>query len=60
MQPDLSAPPTKDRSLKLMLLGLMIMLFGAALAADPNSSLMGIEYLIMIVGFIVGLVGYAR
>ena len=60
MQPDSSAPETQDRSLKLMLLGLMIMLFGAALAADPNSSLMGIEYLIMIGGFVIGLVGYSR
>jgi len=43
---------------KLMLLGIHISLIGGIVAIDPNSELMGFEYLLVIIGFIVSLFGF--
>ena len=48
------------QSLKLMLLGLMIMLLGLALVADPASTLGGFEYLLMLVGLGIGVFAYRQ
>lgn len=48
------------QSLKLMLLGLMVMLLGFAIVADPSSTLNGFEYLLMLVGFGIGLFAYKK
>jgi len=45
---------------KMMLLGINITLIGGIIAVDPNSNLAGIEYLIVLVGLLVSLVGLKR
>lgn len=45
---------------KLMLLGIHITLIGGIVAVDPNSDLIGFEYLIIIVGFIFSIFGLAN
>lgn len=47
-------------SLKIMLLGISIILFGGIIAVDPNSNLGGIEYLIVLLGLIISVVGFAK
>lgn len=47
-------------SLKIMLLGISIILFGGILAVDPNSNLGGMEYLIALLGLIISVVGFAK
>lgn len=42
---------------KLMLLGIHISLIGGIIAIDPESNLMGFEYLFIIIGLIVSLFG---
>lgn len=46
--------------LKIMLLGISIMLFGGIIAVDPNSELGGIEYLIVLSGLLISLVGFVK
>ena len=48
------------QSLKLMILGLMVMLLGLAVVVDPASDLGGFEYLLMLVGFGIGLFAYQK
>ncbi|MDP4146898.1 MAG: hypothetical protein Q8936_20900 [Bacillota bacterium] len=51
----------KDVSgLKLMLLGINITLFGGIIAVDPNASLGGFEYIIVVIGLIVSFVGLGK
>ncbi len=48
------------QSLKIMLLGMMLMILGAALAADSRISLGGLEYFLMIGGLLLGIIGFWR
>ncbi|MRH43264.1 hypothetical protein GH741_11290 [Aquibacillus halophilus] len=45
---------------KCMLLGLSILLFGGVIAIDGNSDLGGFEYLILFIGLIISIVGFAK
>lgn len=45
---------------KVMLLGLSIILSGGIIAVDPSSSFGGIEYLIVLVGLIISIVGFGK
>lgn len=47
-------------SLKIMLLGIGMTIFGGIIAIDPDSNLGGIEYLIVFVGFLISLVGFVK
>jgi len=47
-------------SVKVMLLGLNLTLFGGIIAVDPNSNLGGIEYLIALLGLIVSVIGLGK
>ncbi len=46
--------------LKIMLLGINITLVGGIIAVDPNSNLAGIEYLIVLSGLIISLMGLTK
>lgn len=46
--------------LKIMLLGINITLVGGIIAVDPNSYLAGIEYLIVLSGLIISLIGLTK
>jgi hypothetical protein len=46
--------------LKVMLLGINITLLGGIIAVDPNSSLGGAEYLIVLIGLIISIIGLWR
>ncbi len=46
--------------LKLMLLGINITLLGGIIAVDPSSNLAGFEYLIVITGLIISIVGLGK
>lgn len=46
--------------LKLMLLGINLTLFGGIIAVDSSSSLLGIEYLIALIGLIISIVGLRK
>jgi hypothetical protein len=50
----------KLQSLKIMLLGMMLMLLGAALAADTRINIGGLEYFLMIGGLLLGIIGFWR
>ena len=43
-----------------MLLGISITLFGGILAVDPDSNLGGIEYLIVLLGLVVSVIGFVK
>ena len=43
-----------------MLLGISLILFGGLAAIDPDSSLLGIEYALMISGLIISIVGFLK
>jgi len=45
---------------KAMLLGISITLFGGILAVDPDSNLGGIEYLIVLLGLVVSIIGFVK
>jgi len=49
-----------NSSLKIMLLGINITLFGGIIAVDTNSNLGGIEYLIALFGLIISIIGLGR
>ena len=55
-----SALKKEVSGLKLMLFGLHITLLGGIIAADPNSNLGGLEYLIVFAGFIVAFMGLSK
>jgi len=46
------------KTIKTMILGTMIMLLGGFIMADPSSSLGGLEFLIVLIGLIVGIFGF--
>jgi hypothetical protein len=46
------------RSIKWMLLGICIMLFGGFILADPSSNLGGIEFIIMLIGLFISVAGF--
>ena len=46
--------------LKIMLLGIHITLLGGIIAVDANSDLGGLEYLMVLIGFIVSLYGLSK
>ena len=46
--------------LKIMLLGIHITLLGGIIAVDVNSDLGGLEYLMVLIGFIVSLYGLSK
>ena len=50
----------KLQSLKTMILGLMFMILGGTIVIDPASGLGGVEYLMMVVGLMMGIVGFWR
>ena len=45
---------------KVMLLGINITLLGGIIAVDPNSNLGGIEYLIVLLGLVVSIIGFGK
>lgn len=45
---------------KIMLLGINITLLGGIFAVDPNSNLGGFEYLIVILGLIISVIGLLK
>lgn len=45
---------------KIMLLGISIMIFGGILAVDPDATLGGMEYLIVLIGLIISIVGFGK
>jgi len=47
-------------NLKTMILGTMIMLLGGFIMADPSSSLGGLEFLIVLIGLIIGVFGFFK
>jgi hypothetical protein len=47
-------------SIKVMLFGLSLTLFGGIFAADPASNLGGIEYIIAFIGLIISAVGLVK
>lgn len=46
--------------MKVMLLGLAIILVGGIIAIDPDSSLEGFEYIIVLLGLIVSIIGFGK
>lgn len=46
--------------LKLMLLGINVTLTGGIIAVDPGASLGGIEYLIILLGVIISIIGLLK
>ena len=45
------------KPIKTMLLGMMLMLFGGFILMDPTSTLRGIEFLLLIIGLLIGVFG---
>ena len=45
---------------KFMLLGISIILVGGIIAVDPTSNLGGFEYLIVLIGLILSVVGFGK
>ncbi|HEX9012152.1 MAG TPA: hypothetical protein VF813_01500 [Anaerolineaceae bacterium] len=50
----------KLQSLKIMLLGLMLMLLGGVITMDTRIHLGGLEYLLIFGGLLLGIVGFWR
>lgn len=46
--------------IKVMLLGINLTLVGGIIAVDPNSNLGGIEYLVVLLGLIVSIIGLRK
>lgn len=46
--------------IKLMLLGISVILFGGILVIDPNTNIEGIEYLIILVGLVLSIMGFGK
>ena len=47
-----------SRSIRVMLLGIIIMLLGGTFILDSTTNLGGFEIVIVLVGFIVGTIGF--
>ncbi len=50
----------QQSSIKIMLLGISIILTGGIIAVDPNSNLGGVEYLFVLIGLIVSILGFSK
>ena len=50
----------KKSSTKIMLLGISIILTGGVIAVDTNSNLGGIEYIIVLAGLIISVLGFSK
>ncbi|HEY3344447.1 MAG TPA: hypothetical protein VGJ97_05950 [Anaerolineaceae bacterium] len=50
----------KLQSLKIMLLGMMFMLLGAVIAVDTHINIGGFEFVLLLVGLLMGLIGFWR
>lgn len=50
----------KQSGIKIMLLGIAIILTGGVIAVDPNSNLGGIEYLLVLAGLIISVLGFSK
>lgn len=50
----------KLQSLKVMIFGAMLMMLGGVLAVDPNVKLGGFEYLFLVAGLLLGIIGFWR
>lgn len=50
----------EQSSIKIMLLGISIILTGGIIAVDPNSNLGGIEYIFVLVGLILSILGFSK
>ncbi len=50
----------RPSGLKIILLGINITLVGGIIAVDPNSYLAGIEYLIVLSGLLISLIGLTK
>jgi hypothetical protein len=46
--------------LKLMILGINITLFGGIIAVDPSSNFGGFEYIIVLIGLILSIIGLGK
>jgi len=47
-----------NKSIKTMVLGIIVILFGGFIMLDSSSDLKGIEFFILIIGLIIGIVGF--
>ncbi len=45
---------------KTMILGVQIMLLGGFIIIDPKSNLNGIEYVIVMAGLLLGIIGFSQ
>jgi hypothetical protein len=50
----------KLQSLKIMLLGMMFIMVGATMVVDPNFKLGGLEYVLLVAGLFLGIIGFWR
>lgn len=50
----------QQSGIKIMLLGISIILIGGIIAADPDSNLGGVEYLIVLAGLITSILGFSK
>ncbi len=48
------------QSLKIMLLGMMFMILGGVMAVDTRINLGGLEYFFLVVGILMGIIGFWR
>lgn len=48
------------KSIKLMLLGISFMILGGILVLDTATSIGGIEYIIVLLGLIVSIIGFPK
>lgn len=46
------------KPVRIMILGLMILLIGGFALVDPNTDILGIEFLLMVVGLGLGIYGF--
>lgn len=46
------------KSIKIMILGVQIMLLGGFIIDDPSTNLKGIEFLIILIGLLIGIIGF--
>lgn len=47
-------------SIKIMILGLMILLIGGIISLDATITLRGFEIIIMIIGIVIGIIGFLK
>jgi len=47
----------RNQSTKNLLFGILLVLFGGAILVEPASSLLGLEFICMLLGLLMGMVG---